>query len=74
MLRYKNLNGNSGVHAYEIGIDQIVVQFTDGSSYLYDYKSSGSGNVEQMKTLAKKGHGLGTFINKYVGKKFARKF
>ncbi|MBI4003280.1 MAG: hypothetical protein HY348_16060 [Nitrospira defluvii] len=35
MERYKNLNRNSGVVAYEIGPDFIKVQFSDGAIYLY---------------------------------------
>lgn len=73
MERYKNLSGKSGVHSYEIGGDCIEVQFNDRAAYLYDYESAGSGNIEKMRQLAKKGIGLNTFINKYVKKNYARK-
>jgi hypothetical protein len=44
MERYKNLGGDSGVVAYEIGADSIKVGFSDGSLYLYTYGSAGQYN------------------------------
>ena len=73
MERYKNLGGNSGVMAYEIGSDFIRVQFFDGSIYLYTYASAGSHNIEHMKQLARNGQGLNSFINTTVRKAYARK-
>jgi hypothetical protein len=73
MERYRNIGGDSGVYAFEIGIDSIKVQFSDGSIYLYDYSSAGSHNVEKMKTLARRGDGLNTFINTTVRKAYAAK-
>lgn len=73
MERYKNLGGDSGVVAYEIGPDFIRVQFSDGAIYLYTYASAGSHNIEQMKQLATRGQGLNTFINTTVRKAYARK-
>ena len=73
MERYKNLGGDSGVVAYELGKDSITVEFNDGSLYLYTYQSAGSNNIEQMKGLAVTGRGLNTFINKNVRKKYASK-
>lgn len=73
MEPYKNLSGESGVAAYELGPDYIRVQFADGPVYTYDYRSTGRGNVEQMKRLAKAGRGLCSFISQAVGKNFAYK-
>lgn len=73
METYKNLNGDSGITGYEIGYDQITVEFKDGSAYLYTNSSAGSNNIEQMKTLARNGKGLNSFINKYVRKLYAKK-
>ena len=73
MERYKNLGGDSGVSAYEIGDDYIKVEFNDGSLYLYNYGSAGSHNIEHMKTLAVNGRGLNGFINTNVKKKYASK-
>lgn len=73
MERYKNLGGDSGVAAYVIANDSITVQFNDGSVYLYNYASTGSDEVEQMKTLALGGEGLNSFINRRVRKAYASK-
>lgn len=66
MKPYKNLSGNSGVLAYEIGEDYIKVKFRDGDVYLYNYSVTGKFNVERMKELAEEGKGLSTFISRNV--------
>lgn len=66
MELYKNLGGNSGVSAYEIGDESITVQFNSGAVYLYTYKSAGSSNIETMKSLAMAGKGLNSFIMRNV--------
>ncbi len=71
MTHYKNLGGDSGVAAYEIGTDFIKVEFNDRSVYLYTYQSAGSSNIEQMKDLAIAGMGLNSFINKHVKYNYA---
>ena len=73
MERYRNIDGDSGVAAYEVGPDYIRVQFSDGSVYLYTYASAGSHNIEEMKRLAVAGDGLNAFINKNVKKSYERK-
>ena len=73
MERYRNLGGDSGVVAYEIGADFIRVQFSDGSIYLYTNASAGPRNIEHMKQLASDGQGLNAFINTTVRKAYARK-
>ena len=73
MTDYLNLSGNSGVAGFEIYEGSIVVEFKDGSQYLYDYATTGAENVEQMKNLAVTGSGLNSFINRYVRKRYARK-
>lgn len=72
MTRYKNLSGHSGVTAYETGDDYIALQFHDGRIYEYDHRIPGKRHVEQMKVLARSGHGLTTYINKYVRENYAR--
>lgn len=74
MKPYKNLSGNSGVTAYEIGEDYIKVKFRDGDVYLYNYSVTGKFNVERMKKLAEEGKGLSTFISRYVKDDYASKF
>lgn len=73
MERYGNIDGDSGVAAYESGADFIRVQFSDGSVYLYTYASAGSQSIEHMKALAAAGRGLNAFINTSVKKSYSRK-
>jgi len=73
MEHYKNLGGDSGVAAYEIGPGSITVQFKDGSVYLYTDQSAGAASIAEMQRLAKDGQGLNSFINRVVKKGYARK-
>jgi hypothetical protein len=73
MEHYKNVDGDSGVSAYEIGVDFIRIQFSTGAVYLYTYTSAGQANIEEMKVLAQRGDGLNSFINTTVRKLYARK-
>ena len=73
METYKNLGGDSNVSTYEIGPDYIIVQFRDSSQYLYNYQSTGQADVEHLKTLAAGGHGLNSYINRVIRKRYARK-
>lgn len=63
MENYKNFGGKSGVKAFETGSDFIKVKFSDNSIYLYSYLKPGRNHVETMKTLAKNGSGLNSYIN-----------
>lgn len=66
---YRNLQGDSGVRAYEIGRDSITVAFSgDDASYVYTYASAGKRHVEEMKKLARAGRGLSTYISRHVRK------
>jgi len=67
MERYKNLSGSSGVIAFEIGDDWIVVEFAGEASaidrrYRYTVARAGAPNILEMKRLAQSGRGLATFI------------
>src|SRR4051812_48302287 len=64
--------GESGVKAYAITQDSIRVKFSDGT-YLYNYARPGRTDVEQMKTLARRGHGLSTYISRNVKDRYAAK-
>jgi hypothetical protein len=66
MTTYKNLSGNSGIKAYEIAADNIIVQFNSGDKYVYSYTVPGRDAVEAMKILATKGIGLSTYISKVI--------
>jgi hypothetical protein len=73
MEQYKNLGGDSGVTAFEIGDGSITVYFNDGSQYLYTNQSAGPGNITEMQRLARAGQGLNSFINRVVKHGYARK-
>jgi hypothetical protein len=63
---YKNNAGSSDVVAYGYGARSITVEFRDGSIYLYNYKSAGAENIDEMKKLAQAGEGLDSFIDTVV--------
>jgi hypothetical protein len=72
--RYRNLEGDSGVLAYETGKGSITVLFKNGWCYLYTNRSAGAENIAQMQRLAKAGRGLSTFISRVTHNDFARKW
>lgn len=73
MEHYKNIGGDSGVAAYEIGQGSITVQFKDGAAYLYNNQSAGAANIAEMQRLAAMGQGLNSFISREVRKGYAQK-
>jgi hypothetical protein len=73
MPRYQNLNGHSGVRAYQIRPEAIDLTFVNGDRYRYSYLRPGRTQVEQMKTLAKIGEGLSTFVSQHVRDNYERK-
>lgn len=67
MERYRNSGGDSGVSAYEIGSDYIIVKFSGTArTYRYSYRKAGQNNVENLKRLAQNGSGLNSYINNHV--------
>jgi hypothetical protein len=73
MPRYLNLDGDSGVAAYDIAPGAIAVMFVDGDVYIYTDASTGRATVEQMQALARRGRGLSTFISRYVRDRYFEK-
>ena len=73
MTPYGNSNGSSGVSAFEIQREAIIVEFRHGGKYVYDHDTTGREHVEEMKVLALEGRGLATYINKNVRNLFAAK-
>ena len=59
-----------GVRGYDITEDSIDVEFTSGWVYHFSYSMPGALRVERMKQLAESGHGLSTFISKYVKNRY----
>lgn len=73
MTPYANSNSSSGIVAYAIEREAIVIEFRHGGRYRYDYETTGREHVEEMKVLALEGRGLATYINKNVRRRFAAK-
>jgi macrodomain Ter protein organizer (MatP/YcbG family) len=73
MQQYKTASHDTGVIAYETCKDSISIKFRDGSVYVYTNKSAGRAAVAEMKSLAKKGVGLTTFINQHVREHYEQK-
>ena len=70
---YQGFDENSGVSAYALGHDFIVVEFRHDGRYLYTHAAPGRRHVETMKKLARAGHGLATYINQHVRTHYAEK-
>ena len=70
MAPYRNRNGNSGVAAYALLDDGILVRFVDGKTYRYGLTQPGRHHIGQMKSLALAGRGLGNYITRYVREKY----
>lgn len=73
MRKYKDLSGDSGVAAFQIGTDSIIIRFKPGGTYRYDAVKPGKRHVEKMKKLALSGDGLATYINQEVRDNYAAK-
>jgi hypothetical protein len=71
MSHYRDINGDSGVSAYEAGSSFIDVRFKNGSVYRYTSTSAGAAAIETMKQLAARGDGLNAFINRQVKQRFS---
>jgi hypothetical protein len=66
MQPYPNKSHHSGVTHFEIGEDYIRIKFQGESSvYTYSYALNGKRHIEKMKSLAKAGIGLGTYISQH---------
>lgn len=65
MKPYRDINGDSGIAAYEYGQDFIQVQFKPGKVYEYRASRIGSTHINNMKRLADSGDGLNAYINSH---------
>ena len=63
MQTYRDINGDSGIAAYDYGDDWIKVQFKHGGTYEYRVAKIGSTHISTMKLLADSGDGLNAYIN-----------
>jgi hypothetical protein len=73
MKKYLNKEGHSGVTGYEINPEGILVEFNHDTVYLYTDESAGSKLIDIMKTLAKDGRGLSTYISREVKDNYKEK-
>lgn len=73
LKRYLNRTRHSGVTAYAIGLDYILVRFAKGGTYEYTFASTGRMHVQNMQRLAKAGIGLSTYISRFVRDRYSRK-
>jgi hypothetical protein len=73
MTPYKDIGNDSGVSHYRIETDGITVRFKTGGVYQYNNASTGSSNINAMIQRAKRGDGLGGFINTHVRDKYSKK-
>ena len=63
MKTYRDINGDSGIAAYEYSEKSIRVQFKTGKIYEYPESNIGSTHLSTMKRLADSGDGLNAYIN-----------
>ena len=73
MKRYRNLDGNSGVAAYEIGDGFIRIRFVNGDVYEYTDEVTGAEHSANMRKLAHAGLGLASYVSRFVHDDYARK-
>ena len=62
MKAYRDINGDSGISAYDYGDDWIKVQFKDGLTYEYRASKIGHTHIAVMKGHADAGNGLNSYI------------
>ena len=74
MQTYLNKGSNSGIIAYDIRPQSIIVKFQDQWCYEYSIQSAGAAHLKQMIMLAQRGEGLNAYINQNVKYDYARKF
>jgi hypothetical protein len=66
MHKYGNDDHDTGVVAYAADGDSVTVKFREKGYYKYTIRSAGAAAIKKMKSLAKKGSGLSTFISQHV--------
>lgn len=67
MIRYKNINGNSGVTHYEITAHSIKIKFGTGDTiYIYSESKIAKHHIDKLKKLAVAGKGLSTYISQHA--------
>lgn len=67
LVRYANRSGDSGVEAFAVLPDALLVEFRGGALYRYGRRRPGPAKLGRMKALALAGRGLSTYISQHVG-------
>lgn len=62
MKRYRDIDGDSGISAYDYGDDWVKVQFKGGRTYEYKASKIGQAHISTLKKLADGGDGLNAYI------------
>lgn len=70
MQPYANLDGESGVWAFELEPDAIIVRFNGGKTYRYSGFRPGRQHVAELKRRAVAGRGLATYISQHVRRNY----
>jgi hypothetical protein len=73
MQPYRDLNGHSGVVAWEEGPGYLKVKFRNGETYVYTRRAPGATRLARMQHLARAGRGLSTYISQHVRGDYDRK-
>lgn len=67
MTRYLNRFGDSGVVAYDLPPDAIMVKFRNSLQvHLYSHTHTGAGHASCMKRLVRAGKGVTTYISQHL--------
>lgn len=62
MKAYRDINGDSGISAYDYSDGWIKIQFKDSKTYEYQASKIGQAHITAMKALADAGDGLHSYI------------
>ncbi len=73
LQRYGPASGNTGVEAFAILPEGLLVRFRSGEGYLYDRDQPGARHLARMTQLARQGHGLSTYISQNVQNRYRLK-
>ena len=73
MQTYRDVDRDSGVEAFELTPNSIIVKFKGSArTYEYSHASAGVANVDEMKRLALSGDGLHSYINRRARLNYVR--
>lgn len=73
LRRYANHSGDSGVEAFALRDDAVLVRFRNNPRvYVYSVASAGAAHVMAMASRAAAGRGLATYISQHVADGYER--